>query len=179
MSTMIIARRYAKALFDSSGSGKSEAIYVAMSEIAAFIEQDPLFKGFIHNPLLSFEEQEKILKALFTGKIPDDFQHFLLFLTYKGRLNLLKETALAYEQMYLETQGQAKALVQSAYPLSDQIKTELLAKLKTITHKTIVASYEVFAPMIGGIRIYAGGNLYEYGFKNELQDYKRKALQRI
>ncbi len=179
MSEMIIARRYAKALVDSVAADQLAQVHSSMQEIAKLIENVGDFRQFIHNPLLSVKEQQKVLTALFANKLPPIVVQFLLFIAFKGRLNLLNEIIEAYEDVHLDTNHLSKALIQSAFPLDAQMKEMIIAKLKSITQKDIIPSYAVHSSMIGGIRIFNSWKLYEYSFKNELQDYKRKALQRI
>ena len=180
MSEMVLAQRYAQALFNQSlAQGVLEDIYQSVHEVAGLNEQVPDFKVFIHNPLLSPEEQEKILKALFADKTPALLFQFLNFLVSKGRLNILENVAEAFEALYLSHHQRVRVLVQSAKPLDDGLKEELLARLKKITGCALVPEWKVDPAMIGGIRVYSAGKLYEYSFKNELRDYKRRALERI
>ncbi len=179
MSEMIIARRYAKALVDSVPTDQLPQVQSNMQEIAKIIQDVDDFRQFIHNPLLSIEEQQKVLTALFAKKLVPVVMQFLLFIAFKGRLNLLNEVIAAYEEVHLEANKLSKALIQSAFPLDAQMKEMIIAKLKSLTGKDIIPSYAVHSSMIGGIRVFNSWKLYEYSFKNELQDYKRKALQRI
>lgn len=179
MSEMIIARRYAKALLDSIPADQSFKGYESMLEVAQMIEGVEELRRFIHNPLLPLATQQKVLTALFADKLPAAIYQFFCFLSFKGRLDILKEVIVAFEEIYLENQKRSKALIQSAFPLDAQMKEIIIARLKEITHKDIIPTYAVHSSMIGGIRIFNSWKLYEYSFRNELQDYKRKALQRI
>ncbi len=62
-----------------------------MTEIRRLIIDMQDFRQFLSNPLLSYEERCAVLKALFEGKVPELIFRFLLFITYKSRLNILKE----------------------------------------------------------------------------------------
>jgi F-type H+-transporting ATPase subunit delta len=180
MSEVIVAQRYAQALFsDSQEKGALDENYQQLQEIAVLIDKAEDFRHFIHNPVLPLSEKENVIKGLFADKISSSLFRFLNFLIFKGRLDLLKEIALAFEELYLNQQKKTRVVIQSADPLDDDLKSQLLAKLKSITHYELVPTWEIVPSMIGGVRVYAQGKLYEYSFKNELRDYKRKALERI
>ena len=85
------ADRYAKALFElAKEQNNLEAVQDSMTEIRGLIVDLEDFRQFLSNPLLSYEERCAILKALFEGKIPELAFRFLLFITYKNRLDILK-----------------------------------------------------------------------------------------
>jgi F-type H+-transporting ATPase subunit delta len=180
MSEVIVAHRYAQALFeDSTEKGVLDANALQLGEIAAIIDQSEDFKRFIHNPVLAVTEKEQVIKALFGSKVSESLLRFLNFLIFKGRLNLLKEIAEEFEEFYLNAQKKTRVVIQSAEAIDDDLKTQLLNKLKAISSLELVPKFELVPSMIGGIRVYAQGKLFEYSFKNELRDFKRKALERI
>ena len=65
------ADRYSKALFDLAQEKKDlEAVQNSLIDIKKIIADSKDFSLFLSNPLLSYEEQSIVLKALFEGKNP-------------------------------------------------------------------------------------------------------------
>ena len=74
------------------------------------------------NPLLSYEERCAVLKALFEGKVPELTYKFLLFITYKSRLDILKDIIESFDNMYLLSTHQMRAYVKTALPIEEEDK---------------------------------------------------------
>lgn len=175
-----IANRYAKALYqESHKQGVLEDTLKALAYVCSLANELPEFKAFLNNPLLSYNEQRKVLHALFEGRVPVLVLTFLDFISSKRRLKYFIEITLAFEDMHREANGQIIMKAVSAHVLDDAFKQHLSKKISLLTGKKVIGEYSIDRSIIGGIKVWASGRLYEYSFKNELQDYKRKALQNV
>ncbi len=180
MSSYVIARRYAQALYSLSvQEGVLDDVKQSLLDIHDLTGKLPALKGFLANPLLTMEEQKNIIQKMFEGRVPARVFVFLNFVITKRRLDILPEMIEAFEDLYRSEHNQILIRVQSAQPLDDALKSTLIKRLEEITHKRIEAQYALDPSMIGGIRVFAAGKLYEYSFNGELQDYKRKALAQV
>ncbi len=178
--SQIAAGRYAKALYmQASSKNVVEDVMKALRYLRDSTVQVPELKSFFENPLLTFAEQTKVIHGLFKGKLPEVIIVFLDFIAYKRRLNLLVSIADCFEDMYHEEHNEIVMKAVSAYPLDDAFKNQLTQRIAGLTGKKVLGQYSVDKSLIGGMRVWAAGKLYEYSFNNELQDYKRKALQNV
>ena len=126
------ADRYAKALFESAQEGHNlEAVQGTMADIKKLIINLQDFRQFLGNPLLSYEERCTVLKALFEGKIPELCLRFLLFITYKGRLGILKSMIESLDSLYLSGTRQIRACVKTALPVKDTDRAFILNICRT------------------------------------------------
>ena len=164
--------RYAKALFElTREQDKLEPVQKTMSEINALIVDMPDLRRFLKNPLLSYEERCAVLKALFEGKVPDLVLRFLLFITFKSRLDILKEIIQSFDILYLSATRQIRAQVKTALPLNDAEKVFINQHLNNKFHQQMITQWILDPSLIGGFRIFVQGKIYDYSFKNQLNNF--------
>ncbi len=171
------ADRYSKALFElAKEQNNLEAAQTTMTDIGKLIINLNDFRQFLGNPLLSYEERRAILKALFEGKIPELTFRFLLFITYKSRLNILKNIIESFDNMYLSGTHQMRAYVKIALPIKDEDKAFINQRLQDKFHQRMITQWISDPSLIGGFRIFAQGKIYDYSFKNQLNDFLRHVM---
>ena len=171
------ADRYAKMFYElARREANLEDVHEAMSGISALMDLSD-FRSFLANPLLAFEEQARVLKALFQGKVPDPVFLFLLFIAHKRRLDLLGPVMDAFEGLYMSDKGQLKALVTTALPLNETDKTSINQHLAEKFHRQMVTQWKQDPALIGGFRIFVQGQIFDYSFKNQLNQYFYRSLQ--
>ena len=171
------SHRYARALFElaKAGSGQDE-VYDALQQIGKLVKDIPEFYAFLGNPLLSLEERNKVLTALFKKKAPDLVFKFLLFVSFKSRLNLLPEMIEAFDQLYLQAHNRIRALVQTALPLDGNIREQIKTQLGRRYQRDVVPDWQIRQDILGGFRIVIEGKLHDSSFTSQLQQFKQQAL---
>ncbi len=179
MSTTV-AGRYAKALYlEASKQNILNDVLSALRHVCGMAGQSPELNAFFKNPLLTYDAQSKVAHAMYEGKVPQLVMTFMDFLASKRRLASFVDIAEAFEDMYHEAHNEIIMKVKSAHELDDAFKKHLAERISGLTGKKVIGEYALDKSIIGGIRVWAAGKLYEYSFNNELQDYKRKALQNV
>ena len=174
------AVRYAKALYmEASKQGTLNDVLSGLRQVRDLAGKLPELKGFLENPLLTYEEQTRAIHAMFEGKAPQLLVVFMDFIASKRRLDMLVLMAEFFEDMYHEEHNEIIMKAVSAHTLDDAFKKRLTDRIAQLTGKKVIGEYSTDKSIIGGIRVWADGKLYEYSFNNELQDYKRKALQNV
>lgn len=172
------ANRYAKALFDTAlEKNNLEEVQGALSEISSLMRQLKEFRQFLSNPLLSFDERSVIVKALFEGKIPDLVYRFLLFIMHKNRLSILQTIIEAFDGLYLSSTHQMRARVQTAFVLNDEDKAFINQRLQDKFHQHMLIQWDHEAALLGGFCIYAQTKVYDYSFKNQLNQFVHQSTQ--
>lgn len=171
------AERYAKMFYElARKEGNLEDVHEAMSAISGLLDLRD-FKLFVANPLLSFEEQARVLRALFEGRVPEPVFLFLLFIAHKRRLGLLGPVMDAFEGLYMSGKGQLKALVTTAMPLNETDQDLINQRLADKFHRQMITQWKRDPALIGGFRIFVQGQIFDYSFKNQLNQYFYRSLQ--
>ncbi len=169
------ADRYSKSLFElAQEQNILEAVEATMSDIRKLIVNLADFRQFLSNPLLSYEERCATLKALFEGKIPDLCYRFLIFITYKSRLNILKDIIQSFDSMYLVSTHQIRVYVKTALPIKDEDKAYINQHLQNKFNQQMITRWSLDPSLIGGFRIFAQGKLYDYSFKTQLSHFSQQ-----
>ena len=170
------ADRYAKALFElTQEQNKLEAVEDTMNEIRDLINRSKDFRLFLSNPILSYDERCVVLKAMFEGKIPELAFKFLLFITYKKRLSFLINITESFDQLYLSSTHQLRALVTTALPIGENDKVLFNQRLCDKFKHHMLTRWDTNPSLIGGFRIFLQGQIYDYSFKSQLNRFYQQA----
>jgi F-type H+-transporting ATPase subunit delta len=176
MSQSSITMRYAQALFDLAEKENSvHPVYVSLQEMNALTHKEE-FRIFIHNPLLSVEERSKIIDNVFKSNVPALVYKFLLFLNFKGRINLLSGIFESFDELFLAKNNQMRVELQTPYALKDDQKQSIEEKLKQKYHKEILLESQEKPELLGGFRLLAAGTLFDGTIKNQLEQFRQKVL---
>ena len=174
------ANRYAQALFDTAAEQNNlEAVQSALTSVGSLVLSIDDFQRFLGNPLFSFEERSTILKAVFEGKIPDMVYRFLLFITHKNRLKILKSIIEAFDGLYLSHTQQLRALIETALPIKEDDKTFINKCLQDKFNRHMLTRWDLNPALLGGFRIYTEGSVYDYSFKSQLNHFIQQTTQPV
>ncbi len=172
------ADRYAKALFELvKEEDDLEAVQTSLNAIRDLIASSADFRMFLTNPILSYEERTALLKTLFEGKIPGLVLKFLLFITYKKRLVIIKNIIESFDELYLAATGQQRAYVTTALPIEEADKNFINQRLSDKFRIKMLTQWQTDASLIGGFRIFTQDKMYDYSFSNQLNNFFQQATR--
>lgn len=176
MSSSIISQRYAQALYQLAGQQNVvDAVHQDAVGALAVLKDAKGMAEFVHNPLLPEDARRKVLAALFTGKVQDVFLKFLFYVNAKNRLNLLPDILEAVDALYLKTHNQVRARIQTPLPLDENVKNTIRTQLSRKYGKDVVPQWQIRKDLLGGFRIFIEGNLHDYSFTSQLEQFKQEA----
>ncbi len=177
MSSIQICQRYAKSLYSlAQDQGVVEEVYACLQSLGQIIEQSADLRDFLGNPLLAQSERQKVIAAVFSGKVPALVEKFLYFINQKNRLNRLRGIIDAFDALYLQAHNRLRAQVQVALPLELSVKEQILAQLSRKYGKDVLASWQIRQEILGGFRILIEGYLHDYSFTDQLNKYRQEVL---
>ena len=172
------ADRYAKALFELvKEQNNLEAVEDSMTNIRNIIIESQDFRLFLSNPILSYDERGVTLKALFEGKIPELVFKFLLFVTYKKRLGILKNIIESFDRLYLSQTNQLRAYVTTAQLIANEDKALFSQRLRDKFQYNVLTRWSTNPSLIGGFRLFLQDKMYDYSFKNQLNNFFQQTIQ--
>ena len=172
------ADRYAKALFElAQEQNNLVAVQETMTEIRTLIKDLKDFRQFLTNPILAYDDQIIVLRKLFEGKVPELAYKFLCFITYKGRLAILKEITDCFDILCLTHAHQIRAQVTTALAIKEEDKLFINQFLKEKLHQEVISNWTLDPSLIGGFRIFAQGKIYDYSFKSQLNHFFQQTTQ--
>ncbi|KAA3619760.1 MAG: ATP synthase F1 subunit delta [Calditrichaeota bacterium] len=177
MKAVVLARRYAKALFELANEKK--VIDQVASDVSAFTEslsKNPDIRHFLFSPENGIAKKVEVLEKGLAKVCSDLFVRFLIFLLEKRRQNIFEEIAVEFEVLYDAHCNRIRAVAISAQEIN---KVEL-NNLKTTLSKQFDATFElenkIDASMLGGLILQLGGKIYDNSLRNHLKQLEKRLL---
>ncbi len=169
-----LAGRYAKSLIDlSTERNELESVYNDMQYLKAVCKASRPFVALLKSPVISIEKKSKALTAVTTGKVSELTASFNQLLINKNREHYLPEIVDAFIDQYNIIKGINKIKLTTAAPLSDEVKSELLGKIRSQTAIDKIELESVFnEDLIGGFVLEFNNNLVDASIQRELRDLK-------
>ncbi|MBW5445940.1 F0F1 ATP synthase subunit delta [Cohnella sp. CFH 77786] len=173
----VVARRYAKALFELAR--EQGLVAETETQLQAIVEatgKDAEIRAFLAAPGITAESKVKAIQAAFGGKASSIVLNTISLLIERGRQSEIASLLDAYRIVSGSVLGRADALVTSAKPLSEEYKSKLAAQFGALTGKTVRVENVVDAELLGGLTVRIGDTLYDGSLRGKL-DRLSKQLQ--
>jgi F-type H+-transporting ATPase subunit delta len=149
---IILARRYAKALFAvGKEDGKFEEYSEALQGMAQLYADTDLADS-LTNPLYPIDVREKVMEGVVASIGVDKIMsNFLNLLVEKKRADVLPDIAEEFQIMVDEEKNISHGSVVSAVELSKKLQAKVQATLEKLTGKTVELTTSVDPSIIGGV----------------------------
>ena len=196
-----LARPYAKAAFDYANENGVVNEWENFLFIASTVVSDKSFSTWLDNPAVSAEHKSAALVDLYDTEVasandsafkqlleankgvrPDSnasypkvsvaFSNFVKQLSEQERLALLPEVYEHYRRHKAVSLKQLDAYVTSAYPLTDDQRDMLQARLAASLNASVVIHESVDASLLAGVTIKVGDKVIDDSMRGKLQQLK-------
>jgi F-type H+-transporting ATPase subunit delta len=150
---IILARRYAKALFAvGKEDGKLDDYSEALQGLAGLYATDSGLADALTNPLYPLDVREKVMEGVVASIGVDKIMsNFLNLLVEKKRADVLPDIAEEFQIMVDEEKNVSHGTVVSAVELSKELQAKVQATLEKLTGKKVELSASIDASIIGGV----------------------------
>ena len=168
------AVRYAKALLNLAiEKKKEEAVGKDMVLISNTINGHNDLDLALKNSIVKSEDKKAVLNKVFGDVDPMTKQLFEVLYT-NNRLDKVEEIATQYSALYDDYLGKEKAIVTTAFPMSDELELKVLTKVKELSDKSVELENVVDESIIGGFILRIGDQQYDASVINKLNKLKRE-----
>lgn len=168
------AIRYAKAILDIANSnGQAASVNNDMKSIVAAIAESSELKNFLVSPVIKADIKIAALSEIFASVQSETKGLFRLLLENK-RFEILSEVAAQYIALFDEMNGIEVVKVTTAFPITAELETKVLAKIKEFSNKTITLVNTVDPSIIGGFVLRMGDKQYNASIANRLRELRRE-----
>lgn len=164
-----IARPYAEAVFGIAREANALARWSSLLQLAATVVRDPDMAALIDDPNVPREKLSSVLEEILGEALDDAGRNFLRVLIANDRLALLPHIAELYEEARRAYEGELRALLVSAFPLTEVQEAELVAALEKRFGRRVQASTRVDPDLIGGVRIEVGDVVIDGSVAGQLE----------
>ncbi len=169
MARRIAARRYANALFAlSSEQAAIDAVHADLTHLAGLLHRSEAWRVFVTEPAGAKELRAGAIQALLRGKTHALTEKFVAFLDHKSRITIFPDLVDEWTAIYDQHKQLMRIKVVSARPLMEAQKQNLIKRLGQRFGKNIIMTEEIDSAIIGGLRIHAGDQVYDYSIETQL-----------
>ncbi|HQO49212.1 MAG TPA: ATP synthase F1 subunit delta [Bacteroidales bacterium] len=162
MKQILLAKRYAKALFELALQEKAtEKVFHDMETVATVISENRELRRVMANPLITPARKSGLMNALFGSLISPLSLRFFDILVRKGREQQIEEIAKQYAALYLDHNNIAVAELTTAFAANESIKNTITGLVRHNTDKTLQFSLTTDPEIIGGFRLKIGDYLFD------------------
>ncbi|KAF0103334.1 MAG: F-type H+-transporting ATPase subunit delta [bacterium] len=169
MERATLARPYADAV--AKLAAESDA-WTAWSERLALLDMvlaDPQIRALAENPGVSSDRLVEVILAVCGERIGAEGANLLGVLAENKRLALLPEIITLFEAEKAAREGVLEAHFTTAFELSAEQMSALVARLESRFSRKIAASQSVDSALIGGVVIQVGDEVMDASVRGGLQ----------
>ena len=150
-----LARPDARAAFEHArAAGDLAAWRTALSELAA-ITAEPKVAAAMRDPNQTAAQRAATLSGLAGEEMPPAVANLLAIMADNGRLSLLPEVAMLFDQLKQAVESTVAVHVTAAYPLSDAETQQLADTMQEKLARSITLTSETDPSLLGGALIRA------------------------
>ncbi len=170
------ANRYAKALLDLALEKKQEdVLFTDMQFVAQTVADSTELSMFLSSPVYKIADKKTALDAIFTANTSDLTSKLIGLLAENKRISLLALIAKQYGVLYNEAKGKVKAVVTTAFPIDEVLKSQVMARAEELVKgKSILLENKVDENIIGGFILRVGDVQIDASIANKLNTLKRE-----
>jgi F-type H+-transporting ATPase subunit delta len=166
----IVAKRYAKALFESAKEKNIVAqVETDLQAIVQSIDDHADLQKLLSHPNIDSTKKTELLTNLFQGKVSDAVLNTVCLLVQRRREGILSQLLTDYVKIANEALGQAKAIVSTPIALTSQETAHIAASFSQLTGKKIQVEQVIDPSLLGGIQVRIGDRLYDGSLSGKLQ----------
>lgn len=163
-----VVHEYAKALFDVVLDKNMLDKVVQEVDFVGEFMTDPEFEGFFQSVKVDSEQKKSVFNKVFLHEVSTITRNFFWILFDNNREDLFNEIRNELERLIDEKRKRVLAKVVTAVPLTDDLKAKVQEKLSEATQKEVTVETIVDPSIVGGMLIYADGQIIDASVKSRL-----------
>ena len=169
------ATRYAKAVLQKAHEDNTqEVVFGDMQSVYDTIQGSRELQVALQSPVIKAEDKKKVLLTIFSGQ--SEMTHSLInVLIQNKRVAILSDVTKSYMDLYNEQHGVKDATVITAVPLTEELETKVMAKIKELTgSESVTLKNEVDPEIIGGFILRVEDVQYDASILNQFRNLKKE-----
>ncbi|MFC4263286.1 ATP synthase F1 subunit delta [Ferruginibacter yonginensis] len=172
-----LAARYAKSLLDLSvEQHQLDTVYADMKYLHRICLSNPDFVTLLRSPIITSDKKNSIINAVAGANVSQITNLFITLLTSKHRESNLPEITTAFIEQYNKLNNIQTVKLTTAVPVSDDIKQNIVQKVKGNSNYSIELQTAVKEELIGGFKLEVGGTLVDATILHDLNEIKKQFL---
>jgi F-type H+-transporting ATPase subunit delta len=174
----LIAKRYAKALFDFSlEMNKVEDVKADMELLLSVCESNADFRQLLRSPVIRTEKKQHVMQSLFKDKVNEISSRYLDIIIRKKRENQIEHIAEEYILAYKKFKNIITVHFASASAITDEIRKKVINLLEEQTKGSIELIEEVKKELVGGFVMNYDDYKYDASIAHQLRKLKKSSAE--
>lgn len=169
----LIAKRYAKALFDIAlENHRIDEFEHQVHMVYQILDSEKEFMKILQHPQILMDEKIKMLEEIFSSKVSNELMGLLVLVIQKNRQDYILEILNTFLEEVKSYKGIVTATVVSAVPLTTEQINKITQKLISSLNKQIQIETQVDPSIIGGLKIRVGDRILDASIEGKLHSLK-------
>ena len=177
MKTLVLAKRYAKALFElAEQKNILETVAAEMQTFQKILSESPDLQHFFLSPEVGREGKIGLIEKNFQDQFSGLFINFLLVLLKKGRQNIFSDIVNEFSRMYDRYHNRVRASAVTATPLGKKEIEEIKSTLAKRYQSSFEIENAVDPSILGGLILKIDGKVIDASLLSQLNKLKANLL---
>src|SRR5262245_14273932 len=173
----VVARTYAKALFDAAkDQGRLDEVNDELQSFVAALREVPELQALLRNPQLDPPAKAEALAAILEGS-DELLVNFLRVVAEKGRAAMIEETARELEALVAAEEQILKVELTTAFELSDEEAGSIVQQIEQASGRRVEAARSVDPELVGGLLLKAGSLEVDSTVRGRLDRLRHELVQ--
>lgn len=164
---------YAEALFElCRDDGSIDKVYGVLNEYRSVFHEYPQLQKLLSVPTIALSEKLNVIEKIFEN---DSLAYnFLCVITEKNRTAIFDSIADEFSVRYNMYNNISEFTVTTSVPMSDEMRSKLIAKLEQKSCKKVKLIEKVVPEILGGIIINYGNTQVDSSVKGKIESISRQ-----
>ncbi|MHC4444205.1 MAG: ATP synthase F1 subunit delta [Planctomycetota bacterium] len=174
-----IADVYGEALFSAAvDQGQEDQVASEFADVIAYMDKDPDFAAFMSAESVDDDPRRLSLEKLFRGRMNDLLLNLFQVLNNHFRSSLVRYVQRSMELLMREKNQQQEVVVETASPLTAELKEAICNDVSTQTGKQAILVEKVKPELIGGLVIRIGDLEIDGSVTTRMQNMQKQLYDR-
>ncbi len=179
MKRTVLARRYAKALFELAQEKKIlESVAAEVEAFRDILARSEELRHFLLSPEVGREGKARFLMERFQDRFSGLFVNFLMVLLRKRRQDLYEEIAQEFGRLHDRFDNRIRASAVTALPLGESELKKLREQLARQYRANFEIENRVDPQILGGLILQIDGKVIDASVRNQLEKLRSSLLIR-
>lgn len=169
---------YGKALFELVGTDPAllKAYQKALLDVSLSLKKNGELQDFLSSYAVNKENQFKVIDELFRDEKLVHLAPFLKLIESKRLFSRFEDIRLSFHELANKALGKEEGIAYSASKLAKEDLEELEKALGESLGKEIELENRVEPSLLGGIRVFVDGKVYDGTIETKLESLRKKLL---
>lgn len=166
-----IARPYAVAIWRHARDTAKQDIWEQMLSFMAAVVSDDVMSSVVSDPRLDGGTLSRLMLAICAGRLTDTGEAFVKVLAENGKLALIPEIAVLYDELQAEVGGVARATLIAAYPVNARFEEAIASAMRKRLNRDVRFTVEIDKHLLGGVVIRVGDTVIDASVRGQIEAF--------